>query len=131
MSAGNTPAPIEARYHADVSVYIIWSRLDGRYWGIVPLDVPGRIPVGLRHVGLPDRRFAAGRRCRREQLASLRAHAGPGARWRYRRRRLRPLPALARRRRVDARTGHARLSLQRRLEPRVAGRPRTREPRRP
>ena len=73
-----------------------------------------RLPVGRGNVGVSDRRLAAGRRRRAEHLAPLLSHARPGARRRHRRRRLRSLPALARRRRADARARPACLSLQHR-----------------
>jgi len=86
-----------------------------------------RLPVGRRHVGLPDRGLAARRRRRPEQLASLRAHPRAHAQRRHWRRGVRPLPPLRRRRGADGGTRSGRLPLQHLVEPHPARRPRARE----
>ena len=58
--------------------------------------VSRRLPLGLRHLRLPDRGLAARRRRRAEHLAALPHTPGLVARRRHRRRRLRSLPPLRR-----------------------------------
>src|SRR5258708_16383815 len=90
-AGGLVAAPIRA-YHASVFIRIPQSALvrpPSRH--VANPDFPGQLPVGKRHLGLPDRGLAARRRRRTEHLATLRAYTGDDEEWRHRRRPMLPL----------------------------------------
>src|ERR1043166_1971033 len=87
-----------------------------------PTPVSRGFSLGCVDVRLSDRGCPPRRRRRAEHLAPLLALAGVDEERRHRRRRLRPLPSVCRRRRVDPRPRPQRLSVQHLLVPHSPGR---------
>ena len=93
--------------------------------------LPGRLLLGLRRLGLPDRGRRGGGRQRSVDLGHLFPQARRDRRRQHGRRRLRPLPPLPGGRQADGRARGTRLPLQHQLVARPAHRDRRHQPARP